>query len=66
MVDGYYIQDRIVEDCGQTLGLVITKLDETKLIMLREKCYDREFGIVTGVTDIRQTPWSREVRSARA
>ena len=63
---GYRVVDTIVLDCGETLGLVVECDQGLKQVMLRELFYDTdEYGNRTefhGVIDIRETPWSRNLR----
>lgn len=64
---GYRIVERVVLDYGHTLGLSLRRGKRFYRVMLRECFYDTDSkGNRTkwhGVLDIRDTPWSRELRS---
>ena len=65
--DGYSIVERLIHDYGRTIGLIVKKGKTFRKIMLRECFYDTDSkGKRTkwhGVLDIRQTPWSKELRA---
>ena len=65
--DGYVVEQHIVADYGHSLGVVIRKVGHSlRKMMLRECFYDSNWdGERTkfhGVIDIRQTPWSKNLR----
>ena len=64
--EGWTIIERSVMDYGQTLGVLIERKGRRRVLMLRECFYDTDDeGNRTkwhGVIDIRETPWSRNLR----